>query len=142
MGKASDDHEVNASGSPTRPADPRPAVWGCRGQTAGPDTSQVSKPPTYGLRSRELSRADVNAVLTVFMLALVVPYSSGVQQPMRVTAVLNRRLHTRRAAPVEREQARASSLHPEGQCSAGYGYRSFMMCALCLLYHSGSSACE
>ena len=52
------------------------------------------------------------------MLALVVSYSSGVQQPVRATAVLNRRLHTRRAAPVEREQARASSLHPDGQGSA------------------------
>ena len=49
------------------------------------------------------------------MLALVVPYSSGVQQPVRATAVLSRRLHTRRAALVEREQARASSLHLDAQ---------------------------
>ena len=49
------------------------------------------------------------------MLALVVPYSSGVQQPVRATAVLSRRLHTRRAAPAGREQARASSLHLDAQ---------------------------
>ena len=58
--------------------------------------------------------------LTAFMLALVVPYSSGVQQPVRATAVLSRRLHTRRAAPVEREQARASSLHPEASQASGH----------------------
>lgn len=37
---------------------------------------------------------------------------------MRATAVLVRRPHMRRAAPGDREQGHASSLHPEGQCSA------------------------
>jgi len=44
-------------------------------------------------------------------------YSSQVQQPMRATAVLGERPHTRWAAPVDREQGRAAGLHPEGQCS-------------------------
>ena len=47
--------------------------------------------------------------------ARVVPYSSWVQQPMRATAVLGRHPHTLWAAPVDREQGRASGLHPEGQ---------------------------
>jgi hypothetical protein len=42
-------------------------------------------------------------------------YSSEVQQPMRATAVLGERPHTRWAAPVDREQERAAGLHPEGQ---------------------------
>ncbi len=37
---------------------------------------------------------------------------------MRSTAVLGGHLRTRWAAPVDREQGRASSLHPEGQSSA------------------------
>ena len=41
-------------------------------------------------------------------------YSSQVQQPMRATAVLGERPHTRWAAPVDREQGRAAGLHPEG----------------------------
>lgn len=44
----------------------------------------------------------------------VIPYSSEVQQPIRATAVLGGRLHTGWTAPVEREQARAASLHPDG----------------------------
>ena len=46
----------------------------------------------------------------------VVPYSSGVQQPMRATAVLGRCPQMRWTAPEDREQGRAGSLHPEGQC--------------------------
>jgi hypothetical protein len=40
-------------------------------------------------------------------------YSSQVQQPMRATAVLGERPHTRWAAPVDREQGRAAGLHPD-----------------------------
>ena len=57
---------------------------------------------------------DVTMILTVSLLASVVSYSSQVQQPMRATAVLSGRLHTRRTAPVEREQAPAGGLHPDG----------------------------
>jgi hypothetical protein len=45
----------------------------------------------------------------------VVPYSSETQQPMRAATVLDRRPHMRWAAPGDREQGRAGSLHPEGQ---------------------------
>ncbi len=57
---------------------------------------------------------DVNMILTVSLLASVVSYSSQVQQPIRATAVLGGHPHTRWAAPVDREQGRASSLHPGG----------------------------
>ena len=56
--------------------------------------------------------ADINTALTVFLLAFAVPYSSEVQQPIRVTAVLGGRPHTCWAASGDREQGRASSLHP------------------------------
>ena len=46
----------------------------------------------------------VNQTLTVFLLARVVPYSSGVQQPMRATAIVGSHPHTGCAAPFEREQ--------------------------------------
>ena len=58
---------------------------------------------------------NVNRSLTAFLLAPIGPYSSEVQQPMHATAVLGGHPHTRWAAPVDREQGRASSLHPEGQ---------------------------
>ena len=48
------------------------------------------------------------------MLAPVVPYSSKVQQRIRATAVLGKRPHTHWAAPLDREQGRARSLHSEG----------------------------
>jgi hypothetical protein len=51
----------------------------------------------------------------VFLLALVVLYSSEVQQPMRATAILNRHPQTYYAAPFGREQGRSSSLHPDAQ---------------------------
>ena len=41
-----------------------------------------------------LNRSDVNAILTMFLLAPVVRYSNKVQQPMRATAVLAG-IHTR-----------------------------------------------
>ena len=62
-----------------------------------------------------MKQADVNATLTVFLVALAVPYSSEVQQPMRATAVLGGRPRMRLAGSVDREQGRASSLHPDGQ---------------------------
>ncbi len=54
------------------------------------------------------------------MLVPIGPYSSEVQQPMRATAVLGGHPHTRWAAPVDREQARASSLHPEASQTLGH----------------------
>ena len=36
-----------------------------------------------------MSQVDVNATLTVALLARVFPYSSWVQQPMRATAILD-----------------------------------------------------
>ena len=39
--------------------------------------------------------------------APIVPHNGEIQQPMRATAVLSERLHTRRAARVDREKARA-----------------------------------
>src|SRR5260370_36224830 len=50
----------------------------------------------------------------------VVPYSSEVQQPMRATAVLDRRPHMRWAAPGDREKGRAGSLHPDGLAAPGH----------------------
>jgi len=64
-----------------------------------------------------VKQADVNATLTVFLVALAVPYSSEVQQPMRATAVLGGRPHMRLAGSVDREQGCASSLHPEARSS-------------------------
>ena len=61
-----------------------------------------------------MKRAEVNMTLTVFLLASVVPYSSEVQQPMRATAIVGRHPHARCAAPLDREQGRADSLHPAG----------------------------
>jgi hypothetical protein len=57
---------------------------------------------------------DVNTTLTVLLLSPAVQYSSGVQQPMRATAVLGCHPHTHQAAPFDREQGRAASLHPGG----------------------------
>jgi len=56
-----------------------------------------------------------NTSLTVFLLVEVVPYSGKVQQPIRATAALNGRPHTRHAARFIREQGSAAGLHPEGQ---------------------------
>jgi len=42
-----------------------------------------------------VKRVDVNATLTVFVLAAVIPYSSEVQQPRRATAVLGKHQRTR-----------------------------------------------
>jgi len=56
----------------------------------------------------------VKPSLTVFLLVAAGPYSSEVQQPMRATAVLGSHQHTRWAAPFDRKQGRASSLHPDG----------------------------
>ena len=77
-------------------------------------SAQVETATTYGLRSRERGRADVNATLTVFLSTPIVPYSSEVQQPMRATAVLGKQPNGHWAAPFEREQGRARSLHPGG----------------------------
>jgi hypothetical protein len=59
-------------------------------------------------------RINVNRPLTAFLLAAVIPYSSGVQQPGRATAVLSRHPHTRWPAPFNHEQDRASSYGSEG----------------------------
>ena len=59
-------------------------------------------------------RINVNRPLIVLMLAAVIPYSSGVQQPGHATAVLSRHPHTRRPAPFNQEQDRASSYGSEG----------------------------
>ena len=45
-------------------------------------------------------------------LAAAALYSSEIQQPMRTTATLGRRPHTHQAAPFDRDQGRAGSLHP------------------------------
>lgn len=45
-------------------------------------------------RERVADRANVKAALTVFWLARVMPYSSWVQQPTRVEAILGRHLPT------------------------------------------------
>ena len=60
-------------------------------------------------------KISVNRSLTVYLFGRVVPYSSEVQQPMRATAVMSGHPHTRWSAPVDREQVRASSLHPDAQ---------------------------
>ncbi len=51
----------------------------------------------------------------MFVLSPIVPYSSELQQPVRAAAVLGGRLRMRWTGPVDREQGRAASLHPEGQ---------------------------
>ena len=72
---------------------------------------------------------DVNTVLTVFLRSPVVSYSTGIQQPMRATAVLGRRAHTRWAAPADHEQVRAGSLHPEGRCSVDQTWTEREVCS-------------
>jgi hypothetical protein len=47
-------------------------------------------------------------------LAPVAAYSSEIQQPMRTTAILGRHQHPYWAAPLDRNQDRAGSLHPDG----------------------------
>ena len=41
-------------------------------------------------------------------------YSSKIQQPVRATAALSKHPHTHWTAPLDHEQGRARSLHPEG----------------------------
>ena len=52
-------------------------------------------------------------------LAPVAAYSSEIQQPMRTTAILGRHQHPYWAAPLDRNQDRAGSLHPEGTITDG-----------------------
>jgi hypothetical protein len=68
--------------------------------------------------------AGVNALLAMFLLTPVLPYSSEVRQPMLATAVLGKRPRTRWAAPSEREQGRAGSLHPDGLLRAACPLRA------------------
>jgi hypothetical protein len=56
----------------------------------------------------------VNYDLIVIRLAVVVSYSSRVQQPMRAMAIMNGHQRTLQAATFGREQGRADSLHPDG----------------------------
>jgi hypothetical protein len=63
----------------------------------------------------ERRRMDVNAALTVSLLALVVRYSSELQQPTHATAIMSGHPHTRQAGWLDSEQGRAGSLHPESQ---------------------------
>jgi hypothetical protein len=46
--------------------------------------------------------------------APVAAYSSEIQQPIRAAATLGRRQHPYLAAPLDRDQDRAGSLHPGG----------------------------
>lgn len=62
----------------------------------------------------------VNMTLTVFSLTGPVPYSGEVQQPMRATAILSRYQQTHEAAPLDREQGRIGSLHPEASQASGH----------------------
>ncbi len=57
------------------------------------------------------------------------PYSSGVQQPRRATAIFSSRPHTHQAAMFGREQERAVSLHPEGQCSVDQTWTEREVCS-------------
>jgi hypothetical protein len=95
----------------------------------------------------------VNALLTVFLLTPVLPYSSEVQQPMLATAVLGKRPRTRWAALFDREQWRAGSLHPGGlavrlaplitarsHVSCPLGWSSFGSHCVAELSRTGSSA--
>jgi hypothetical protein len=52
-----------------------------------------------------------------FLFASAVSYSREIQQPMRTVATLGRHRHTYRAVTFDRDQDRAGSLHPEGECS-------------------------
>lgn len=58
------------------------------------------------------------------------PYSSDVQQPVRTMAVLGKRPYTRQAAPFDREQDRAGSLHQQGVSST-------LIAVKCTHEHSG-----
>jgi hypothetical protein len=66
-------------------------------------------------KKRVAGRVDVNAALTVFLLAHVIPYSNQVQQPRRATAILASRPHTRQAARFDHEQDRAGSYGSDGR---------------------------
>jgi len=61
-----------------------------------------------------MSQVDVNATLTVALLARVFPYSSWVQQPMRATAILDAHPNTHWTGQLDPDQDRAGSLHPDG----------------------------
>jgi hypothetical protein len=52
---------------------------------------------------------------TIFRLTSAAAYSSKIQQPVRATAALGKHPHTRQAAPSDRKQHRAGSLHSEAQ---------------------------
>jgi hypothetical protein len=58
-------------------------------------------------------RISVNRPLPVFLLASTSPHSSEVQHRIRFTAILGRHQQTHQAAPLDREQGRAGSSHPE-----------------------------
>jgi hypothetical protein len=61
-----------------------------------------------------MGRQQVRVTQSTDQMVTVVPYSSEIQQPMRATAVLGCHPHMQWAAPFDREQGRAASLHPEG----------------------------
>jgi hypothetical protein len=71
------------------------------------------------------------------------PYSTEIQQPMRTTAALPRHRHTYRAAPFDRDQGRAGSLHPGG-LAAFWPHEDAQRCHLLRIseYHSSRPAPE
>ena len=75
---------------------------------------RCSPEPWAGAEVAYKRKINVNRPLTVFLLAAVISYSSGVQQPGHATAVLSRHPHTRWPAPFIHEQDRASSYGSEG----------------------------
>jgi len=71
---------------------------------------------------------NVNAALTV-LLGSAISYSTGVQQPVRATAVMSSHPRMRHAAQFNCEQGRAGSLHPEGQCSVDQTWTERQVCS-------------
>src|SRR5215470_5411794 len=104
----------------------RPATWPHFGRTRTLNAAMYCA-PVSSISAGQRANGQVADRVTqpADQMVAVVPYSSGVQQPVRATAILSEHPHTRWAAPVEREQARGSvgiqmlSLAPASHTVAG-----------------------
>jgi hypothetical protein len=76
-------------------------------------SAQWPRPEVHESATELIRGPDIHMVLTVLGLAATVPYSSWIQQPRRATAVIGKRPHVHWAAPLDREQGRTRSLHPD-----------------------------
>ena len=114
-----------ARNSAARSVAPRPGSLSARNRSACPteDGQPRSRTvATYPVPTLYPSDADLESVLGLapqqIYSRLVVSYSSEVQQRMRTGTALGKHPHARQAAPSDRHQGCAGSLHPDGRASA------------------------